>query len=77
MDDLFLRKLQETDFAYFRLAWDWMQQRPDLYGENEGFRNYYEFVSPPETLQYFGLFSGRELIALASFRLEGKKACRF
>lgn len=76
MANLSLRKLRETDFEYFRQAWDWMQERPDLYGENEGFANYYEFVSPPPELQYYGLFADGQLIGVAALRLEGKRSCR-
>lgn len=76
MSGLSLRKLRETDVEYLRPAWDWMRQRPDLYGENEGFANFAEFCRPPDVLQYFGLFEGGELIGLASLRLEGKKSCR-
>jgi len=75
--ELSLRTLQETDSNEFRQAWMWMQERPDLYGENEGFADYQEFVSPPPELRYYGLFAGGRLIGVASFRLEGKKSCHF
>ena len=73
---LILRKLDASDAGLFAQAWDWMQQRPDLYGENEGFANFTEFCQPPDVLQYFGMFEGDALIGLASLRLEGKKSCR-
>lgn len=75
--ELSLRKVDSSERELFLRAWGWMRERPDLYGENEGFANFAEFCAPPEVLQYFGLFDEGQLIALASFRLEGKKACRF
>lgn len=77
MAGLSLRAAEPTERELFRQAWNWMQARPDLYGENEGFANFAEFCKPPDVLRYFGLFDGEQLIALASFRLEGKKSCRF
>lgn len=74
---LALRKVQPTETELFRQAWDWMHLNPALYRENEGFANFADFCAPPDVLQYFGLFSGDQLIGLASFRLEGKKACHF
>lgn len=75
--DLSLRKVDPSESKLFRQAWDWMQQRPDLYEENEGYADFAEFCQPPDVLQYFGLFAEQQLIGLASFRLEGKKACHF
>lgn len=75
--ELALRTLQADDEAHFRQAWDWMQLRPDLYGENEGFADFADFIAPPQELKYFGLFEDGQLIAVASLRLEAKKSCRF
>lgn len=73
---LLLRKVEPLEQDVFQQAWNWMQQRPDLYGENEGFANFAEFCAPPSVLRYFGLFANDQLIGLASLRLEGKKSCR-
>lgn len=75
--ELALRSLSGDDREYFRQAWDWMQLRPDLYGENEGFANLAEFMNPPEVLKYMGLFEDGNLLAVASLRLEARKSCRF
>ncbi len=74
---LSLRVVEPTEQELFQQAWDWMHARPDLYSENEGYSNFAEFCNPPEVLRYYGLFQNGALIGLASFRLEGKKACHF
>lgn len=73
---LTLRKVYASEGDIYAQAWQWMQQRPDLYSENEGFADFAEFCAPPDVLQYFGMFEGEEMIGLASLRLEGKKSCR-
>lgn len=72
-----LRKAQPSETELFWQAWGWMHDHPELYRENEGFADFAEFCAPPEVLQYFGLFEDGQLIGLASFRLEGRKACHF
>lgn len=74
---LSLRPLTSSDQSHFRQAWEWMQERPDLYSDNEGYYDLAEFLNPPDVLRYYGLFESGQLIGVASFRLEGKKACRF
>lgn len=75
MGNLSLRPVSGVD--EMRRAWEWMQANPHLYRDNEGFASFEEFSAPPDVLRYFSLLDNGELIGLASFRLEGKKSCRF
>jgi hypothetical protein len=63
--------------SLYTIAWDWMRDQPELYGEDVGYDDFSEFIAPPSERIEFALRQDGKLIGFAYFLLRASKTCEF